>query len=159
MDAVHELTESELAEILPGTWRIAATNFPLWLSGDGRQPRYTYTLASPSPLSVTDEVTYLTPDGETQTITGRSTFRRGEFVRRGSGLKMFSVSRWYVGGSDEQRTLLVLRIDKTLSTPAGLEIIVREEADYPNLRRTVASTTEELGLSPEDFASLGWLRA
>ena len=45
----------------------------------------------------------------------------------------------------------------SFATPAGIDIVIREGSVYPNLRRNVAGSTEELGLSPEEFASLGWL--
>ncbi|MGX5680178.1 hypothetical protein [Schumannella luteola] len=154
---MHELTETELAEILPGTWRIAATNFPMWLSGERLQPQFTYALLSQSPLTLSDEVAFVTREGEEQQILGKDVLRRGEFVWRGKGLLSFARSHWHVSGADEQRTLLVIRFSKSIATPAGIDLVVREGSSYPHLRRVVASSTEELGLSPEDFASLGWL--
>ncbi|MDO7882227.1 hypothetical protein [Antiquaquibacter soli] len=154
---MHELTETELAEILPGTWRIAATNFPMWLSGERLQPQFRYGLLSESPLTLSDEVAYVTTEGEEKQILGKDVLRRGEFVWRGKGLLSFARSRWHVSGADEQRTLLVIRFSKSIATPPGIDLVVREGSSYPHLRRVVASSTEELGLSPEDFASLGWL--
>lgn len=157
MGPVDELTETELAEILPGTWRVAATNFPMWLRGDRLQPQFTYGLVSASPLTLTDSVGYVTPEGEQKEVVGKDTYRRGEFRWRGKGLLSVASSRWHVSGADEARTLLVIRFSKSLVTPAGIDIVIREGSEHPHLRRVVASTTEELGLSPEDFASLGWL--
>jgi len=51
----------------------------------------------------------------------------------------------------------ISRFDGAAQNPAGIDIVIREGSAYPNLRRIVAGSTEELGLSPEDFASLGWL--
>lgn len=154
---VHDLNETDLIEVLPGTWRIAATNFPMWLDGSRLQPQFTYGLLSESPLSLTDEVSYVTPEGEGKQILGKDTFRRGEFVWRGKGVLAIASSRWRVSASDADRTLLVVRFSKSFATPAGIDIVIREGSTYPNLRRTVAASTEELGLSPEEFASLGWL--
>lgn len=154
---MHELTETELTEILPGTWRIAATNFPMWLSGERLQPQFRYGVLRESPLTLSDEVEYVTAEGETKQILGKDVYRRGEFTWRGKGLLSVARSHWHVSGSDEQRTLLVIRFSKSIATPAGIDIVVREGSSYPQLRRVVASSTEELGLSPEDFASLGWL--
>lgn len=154
---VHDLSETELSEVLPGTWRIAATNFPMWLQGDRLQPQFSYGLVSTSPLTLTDEVSYVTSDGEEKQILGKDTFRRGEFVWRGKGVLSVASSRWHVSGADSDRTLLVIRFSKSFATPAGIDIVIREGSAYPNLRRNVAGSTEELGLSPEEFASLGWL--
>ncbi len=154
---MHDLTETELSEVLPGTWRIAATNFPMWLDGSRLQPQFSYGLLSASPLTLSDEVSFVTPEGEEKQILGKDTLRRGEFVWRGKGVLSIASSRWRVSGADAERTLLVIRFSKSFATPAGIDIVIREGSAYPNLRRIVAGSTEELGLSPEDFASLGWL--
>lgn len=154
---MHELTETELSETLPGTWRVAATNFPMWLQGDKLQPQFTYGLLSASPLTLTDEVGYVTAEGEKKEIVGKDVYRRGEFVWRGKGILSIATSKWHVSATDEERTLLVIRFSKSLATPAGIDIVIREGSSYPHLRRVVAASTEELGLSPEEFASLGWL--
>jgi hypothetical protein len=47
-----------LADILPGTWRVEATNFPMWLTGKRLDPTLTYALVSRDPLVLADDVSY-----------------------------------------------------------------------------------------------------
>ena len=79
------------------------------------------------------------------------------FVWRGKGLLKVARSRWSVVGANDERTVLSIRFEKTLFTPAGLDILVRESTTVPELRSLVARNTEQFGLSAEDFASLTWL--
>ena len=155
---MHEqLDESALAELLPGTWTIAATNFPMWLSGERRSPKFTYGLVSSSPLVLTDDVSYETPAGEKKHIAGKDSYANDQFVWRGKGLLALFSSRWSVVGATKAGTVLAIRFAKTLATPAGIDILVRDDAQV-EARAVVAGASKEFGLSPEDFASLSWLR-
>jgi hypothetical protein len=151
------LNERALAELLPGTWSIAATNFPMWLAGDRLEPRFGYEVIGQNPLVLSDEVSYLTAEGERKHIVGRDTWRGGGFVWRGSGWLRFFASRWAVAGVSDDRTVAVVRFSKSPVTPAGVDIIVREDVHHPELRAMVAGSTEQFDLSPEDFATLSWL--
>ena len=156
------LNESTLAQILPGSWTIAATNFPMWLTGQRQSPRFSYELVSENPLMLSDDVSYVTAEGEQKHILGLDTFgidRDGndEFRWRGTKLLRLVVSRWSVSGVSEDGSIAVIRFAKSLVTPAGIDVIVREGVAAPELRATIARATEEFGLTPEDFASLTWL--
>ena len=156
------LTANTLAQILPGSWTIAATNFPTWLTGERRSPRFRYELVGQNPLVLSDDVFYVTAEGEEKHILGQDTFgvdRYGndEFRWRGKKLLRFFVSRWSVSGVNEDGSIAVIRFSKSLVTPAGIDIIVRADVEVPELRATIARATEEFGLSPEDFGSLTWL--
>ena len=151
------LDERTTADLLPGTWFIAATNFPMWLSGERREPRFNYELLSTDPLVLADEVSYVTAEGEQKRIIGKDTWKHDEFVWRGKGLlKPFS-SRWHIAGAADDGTVLVIRFEPSLATPAGIDIVVREGTSHPELRKAVARGSEEFGLSPEEFASLTWI--
>lgn len=153
----EKLDESALAELLPGTWIVAATNFPMWLSGERRSPKFSYGLVSSSPLVLTDDVSYQTVAGEEKHILGKDAHSRGRFVWRGKGLLGLISSKWTVEGVDDEGSVLAIRFDKTVATPAGIDILVREDADV-DPRAIVAGASREFGLTPEDFASLSWLR-
>lgn len=129
----------------------------MWLAGDKSRPQFTYGLLQSSPLRLSDDVSYFDAEGEEKHILGRDTWRREEFVWRGAGLLSIATSRWRVSGANDGRSLLVVRFSQSLVSPAGIDLIVREGSEIPELRKVVAASTEELGLSPEDFASLGWL--
>ena len=152
------LDQRTLADLLPGTWSIAATNFPMWLSGDKLEPTFSYELLSEDPLVLSDDVGYL-EEGEEKHILGQDTWRGDEFVWRGRKLLRLFASRWGVAGMSDDGTIAVIRFSKSLATPAGVDVIVRDGADHPELRATIAHATEEFGLTPEEFGSLTWFTA
>jgi len=147
----------DLAALLPGRWTVAATNSPLWLSGERRNPLVEYSLLSENPLRLVDDVSWIDPDGAGKRLVGTDTWDDPSFTWRGTGLKRFAASSWAVTGVGGEGSFVVVRFDKSFVSPAGIDILVREGSDHPELRATVAGSTESLGLSPEDFASLSWL--
>jgi len=90
-------------------------------------------------------------------VLGTNRFRGEDFRRRGKGLLSFASSRWSVAGVSDDSTIAVIRFAKTLLSPAGVDVVVREGADSHTLRTAVAFSPESLGLSHEEFASLTWL--
>ena len=155
------LDQRTFAEILPGTWRIAATNFPMWLKGDKVDPQFTYGLVSSDPLVLSDDVSYteLGDEPAEKHILGLDTWNGDEFVWRGRKLLRLFASHWSVGGLSDDGTVAVIHFTKSLATPAGVDVIVREGTEHPELRAMIAHATEEFGLSPEEFGSLTWLSA
>lgn len=127
----------------------------MWLTGEKREPRFTYELVSEEPLVFSDDVGYL-EEGEEKHILGQDTWRGDEFVWRGRKLLRLFASRWSVAGMSDDGTIAIIRFSKSFVTPSGVDIIVREGTDHPELRRTVAHATEEFGLTPEEFGSLTW---
>ena len=152
-----DLDDRTSADLLPGTWLIAATNFPMWLTGERREPRFDYELIGTDPVVLGDVVTYRTADGTEKRIVGKDTWRGDEFVWRGKGLLSLFTSRWHVAGAADDGTVLVIRFEKSLATPAGLDIVVREGTSHPELRKAVARDTDAFGLTPEEFGSLTWI--
>ncbi|TXN32823.1 hypothetical protein [Lacisediminihabitans profunda] len=149
--------EASLTRLLPGTWRIGATNFPFWLNGDRLSPTFTYELAKTGPLSLRDTVEWTTPDGRERRLVGVDRWRGDDFRRRGKGVLALTSSRWSVTGVSEDSTIVVIRYSKTLFSPAGVDVVTREGADAHTLRTRVAESPEGLGLTHEEFASLTWL--
>ena len=107
-----------LADLLPGDWTVAATNFPLWLNGENHHPRLRYELLGRDPLVLTDEVIYLTAEGE-QRVSGRNVEDFEGFTRRGTGWLRFFASRWSVAGVSADGTVIAIRFSK--STPDSME--------------------------------------
>jgi hypothetical protein len=149
--------DSDLAAILPGTWIVRSTNFPMWLTRERTSPRFTYTLLKEDPLTLRDDVSYRTVDGAEKHVLGTDKRSHDGFVWRGKGPLRVLRSRWSVIGADDDSTILAIRFEKTLFTHAGIDIIVREGVEVDELRSLVARNTEKFGLSAEDFASLTWL--
>jgi hypothetical protein len=148
-----------LAELLPGTWAVGATNFPMWLKGDKFSPTFSYELRRDSPLELTDRVSYFTSSGEEKSIVGVDRLRGAEFTWRGRGLLGLVVSRWSVIGAAPDGIFVVIRFSKTFATPAGVDIVSREGLHSDELRTLVARSPEQFGLTHEEFASLTWLEA
>jgi hypothetical protein len=166
-----------LAELLPGTWRVGATNFPLWLSGDRHRPRFNYELKTADPLVLHDTVTYTTAQGVEKTLPGvdrlrtdrpRRNQRKGDqhdvdqhggniFVWRGTGLLRFVTSRWAVVGATEDSNVMVIRFVKSRLTPAGVDVVLREGTDSHAFRTQVTGLSSTLGLTHGELASLTWL--
>lgn len=146
---------AELAVGLPGRWRIVATNFPLWLRGSRHDPVIEYGLRGEDPLTLDDTVEYVDDLRGESSIRGVDVLRRDGFVWRGNGGLRLLRSRWSVLHLDDD--LLAIRFARSLVTPAGVDVLVREHADRPEVRAEVAEHPELLGLAVGEFASLTWL--
>lgn len=154
---MQHLSATDLAELLPGTWRIAATNLPMWLDGHHLTPRIEVTATSAEPLRLEERATFLTAAGEADELLGRSRWSGTHFVRRGRGRRSFARSRWSVDAHDGERDLLVIRQDPSLTAADGIDLVLRDGSPSEGIRPYVAARTDELGLSPEEFGSLTWL--
>lgn len=130
----------------------------MWLTGEKTEPRFTYGLVSEEPLVLSDDVGYV-EDGEEKHILGQDTWRGDEFVWRGRKVLKLVASHWSVAGMSDDGSIAIIRFSKSLLTPSGVDIIVREGAEHPELRRTIAHGTEEFGITPEEFGSLTWFTA
>ena len=151
----------DLAAMLPGTWHLRATNFPNWMYGERRSPTLTYELLSRDPLRFGNDVSWITADGEDKHILGIDHGRSDDLglVWHGTGIMSLFRTRWSVSGSSELGEIVVLRIFKSLLTPAGIHVIVRDGERIDELRSVIARESVRFGLSAEDFASLTWLDA
>lgn len=150
-------TVHQLVEVLPGSWRIRATNAKFWLEGRRSNPRITYAIASTSPLLLTDVEEFDAADGRRKTLRGKSRHSRGVFTWRGSGILAALSGRWRVTGIGERSDIVVVRYLATRMTPAGISVLVREGVEIDELRADIAHNATLYGLGPEDFATLTWL--
>ena len=146
-----------LAALLPGTWSVGATTSPLWLGGDRLRPRYCYELKSVDPLVFDTQVSFTGNGGVEKVVAGRNRFQTNGFVRRGFRLLSFVTSRWSVIGVTDDSNIVVIRFMKSMLSPAGIDVIVRDGMDSHTFRTAVAGLTESLGLTHGEFASLTWL--
>lgn len=116
----------DLVGELEGTWHIVATTFPMWLSGKRTSPTFTYTRRGDV---LEDDVAFRTGSGGTKHIRGIDTpTGPTAFEWRGNGLMRLLSSRWQVTHLAEDRTWAVITFDKTLFTPAGVDVITRAAA-------------------------------
>ncbi len=145
-----------LQQVLPGRWTVKATNFPMWLSGERREPAFEYVKLRSDPLVLADEVTYLDAEGKMKSIRGVDRWNGRGFTRKVNGLRGLVVkSNWEIAGV--RQGLVVLRFEKSVASPAGVDVIVAEGLDATELRSFIAADPASFGLSLEEFASLTWL--
>lgn len=133
-----------------------ATNFPMWLSGENRDPSIAYELLRDRPLRLSDRVTYVEQDGKPKAMAGTNAWIGYGFTRRAKGIGgLFSRGRWEVAGA--RQGLVVLRYEKSMAMPSGVDVMVGEGVDATDLRRLIAADPASFGLTIEEFASLTWL--
>ena len=149
--------EHQLAELLPGRWKVVASNFPMWLRGERTDPTFTYEVLGTGPLVLRDDVSYVDAEGQTKHVLGVDRWTGNGFRWRGKGLLRLAKSDWTVPGVSKAGTIAAVRFAKSLVSPAGIDIIVREGVDLPEPRAIVATESTRFGLTAEDFASLTWL--
>lgn len=144
-----------LGDLLPGRWVIKATNFPMWTGGARRDPSIEYQLVKSDPLTLSDTVRYEDHKKGPQTIVGTDRLAGDRFVWRGRRVMAVLRSRWRVAGAEGDA--IAIRFEKSAVTPAGLDVLLRDGAETPELRTWVAADPSRLGISFEEFASLTWL--
>lgn len=125
-----------LRATLPGGWRVLATTFPMWLSGRRINPVFSYGLLPGPDLRLSDEVTYRTRAGRQRRISGVDRFdpATGWLTWRGRGALGLLTSRWRVEHLSDDRELIVLTFDRSLVTPAGVDVIGRGPDPRPEAR-------------------------
>ncbi|MFC5501897.1 hypothetical protein ACFPJ4_06540 [Lysinimonas soli] len=144
-----------IANALPGTWHLSATNLPMWLDGSRRSPEREYELLSQQPLAITDRLRFTDAKGASHTIEGTDRWAGEGFVWRGAGRLRLNRARWSIAALDDD--VLVSHFERSRLTPAGTEVAIREGSRHPELRRLIATDLQRFGLSLEQFASLTWL--
>ncbi len=146
----------DVGALLPGTWRIAATNVPVWLDGSRLEPTFTFELVDTDPLVLADDLAFRTPDHEEKHILGRNVWRGDAFHARRGGILRLARGRWTVSGASADGTIAAIRVDASTVRAAGVDILVRSEVERPELRTLIARDTVRYGLTLEEFASLSW---
>jgi hypothetical protein len=135
-----------LRETLPGQWRVLATTFPLWLSGRRLEPTFSYAVLPGEPLRLSDVVSYRTRSGATRRIVGVDQLDEpsGVFTWRGKGVLGLLSSRWRVEHVSDDRDLLVLSFERSLVTPAGVDVIGRGTGERPDARDRIPAGHDAL---------------
>jgi hypothetical protein len=117
---------------LDGTWHIVATSLPFWRSRQA--PSVTYT---PLPDGRILDVVHYTTRGRSRLVIGADTLVDGGYHWRGlTPLTRLTSSRWRVvaedqGASDPAAQWAVTAFEKTLFTPAGVDVYCRARAIDP----------------------------
>lgn len=138
---------------LEGTWEIKGTNFPMWLSNKRKNPRITYKQTEKQVVELLDLVEYEV-NNKTKQIKGVDHVKDGKFIWRGLGILRILSSHWQV--VTIKGDVLVIRFEKSLMTPAGVDILVKKGSKVPNLQQRVSANHEGFGLTDEEKETLRW---
>lgn len=139
---------------LDGTWAIKGTTFPMWLSGKRKHPRITYKRTEKKTVELLDLVEY-EANGKTKQIRGIDRLAGDQFVWRGVGMLRLFSSHWKV--VTMKGDLLVIRFEKSLVTPAGIDVLIKEGTEDPSSRQRVMENYESFGLTLKECKELQWL--
>lgn len=120
-------------------------------------PVVEYRVDTMNPLVIADEIRFHNEAGEAIERTGTNAWTGAGFVRRGAGLRRFMRTRWSVIGASEDGTVIACRSEDSQSSPAAINLLLREASEAREHRAMVAHDTERFGLTPEEFGSLRWL--
>ena len=138
---------------LEGTWEIKGTTFPMWLSNKRKNPRITYKKTEKNAVELLDLVEY-EAKGKTKQIKGIDHLAGEQFIWRGIGVLKVLSSRWQV--VTIKGDVLVIRFEKSLVTPAGVDVLIRKGTTVPNLRERVLIHYESFGLTLKESNELQW---
>ncbi|MBX8937633.1 hypothetical protein [Enterococcus gilvus] len=138
---------------LEGTWEIKGTTFPMWLSNKRKNPRITYKKTEKNAVELLDLVEY-EAKGKTKQIKGIDRLAGEQFIWRGIGVLKVLSSRWQV--VTIKGDVLVIRFEKSLVTPAGVDVLIRKGTNVPNLRERVLAHYESFGLTLKECNELQW---
>ncbi|MDI2097906.1 hypothetical protein [Ruicaihuangia caeni] len=145
-----------LAEVLPGTWHVSASNLPVWVSADAAGLSVEIEVVKHDPLMLRHLIVVESRDGRVKRIGGVDRWVGTRFRTRSRALTPFRWGHWHITGISPDRDHIVVRMAKLRALPDSILICRRDGVEVDDLRATVSARTEPLGLSPEDFASLTW---
>lgn len=148
-----------LRAVLPGTWRVIATTFPLRRGGRRLSRTVTYSLLPGGGLRLRGERDHQTRSDARRRAVGVDHYdtRTGWFVRRGWNPLWTLASRWSVEHISHDGDLVVIMFDRSALRPARLEVLGRGTDARPGLGERLAPV--DIGLSGMDFTDLTWLES
>jgi|GEM_PF-5879311 len=115
-----------MIDILEGTWHLVHSNFKMWHKGSIADVTFNYTpIQKRGKVALLDEVKY-TEDGTPKCITGYDYINDDSvFTWHGIGLLSLIRSSWQVEWMDKDCEYMLISFNKTLLTPAGVDILTR----------------------------------
>jgi hypothetical protein len=149
-------TPTLLASVMPGRWKVRASNLVHWLSGERLDVGVTIEPVSTDPLVVSVEENYRTTDGKRRSVFRLSRLTDDGFVGRRGAFSRLSPPRWSVKGLSADGAIMVIVHESRRAAEAGMEVLVRSDSDSEGARAAIAQDWESYGLTVEDFAKLSW---
>ncbi len=135
-----------MIQLLPGTWHLHYSTFPMWQRKGVHTVTFNYTsITLDGTVALLDEVKYLKQE-RARSVVGRDLLDAtdpGAFTWRGKGLLWFFQSKWRVEWMSEDHSAMVISFDRTLVTPAGIDILTRAGADAAGLVRAQEIVAEK----------------
>ncbi len=154
------------AKRLVGEWYVSATNFPMWIEGDRKEPRFRYSNVETRNGIVTmhDEISIAgeSPEQRVTMLQGtnlQDPDQEAHFTWRGGGLLHLVTSEWYVARLSDDATVALIFFTETIATPAGVDVITREANPGAEVMRLAERWIAEDGFLREQAQGLVWLRA
>lgn len=119
-----------MIDILQGTWHLIYSNFDMWKE-DVSNVTFNYSIETKDGKDVLlDEVKYLKA-GKEKNITGYDHPEDDtKFTWRGKGMLGLLSSNWQVEWFNHTQDCMVISFEKTMVTPAGVDILTR--SNMPN---------------------------
>lgn len=141
------------AALLPGRWRVVATNRPCWLVVARSEPTIDFALGSNGRIA---ETVGYTDERRGQVTRTASNAIGGETLRRRpAGLRRSGSCRWRLTGSIGE--LLGVRFEPSFRSPGGVEIWLRDGVEEDDPRAAVSRGLDRLGFTLQEFAALSWI--
>ena len=127
----------------------------MWLTGRRVSPVFRYALRSTAPLALDDTVSWFTRSGTEKSLVGIDRETEAGFRWRGRGLLALFASDWSVTGASAGEDVIGIRFARTLATPAGIDVLVREESMIEDISEEPLGW---LGFTESELQSLTWLK-
>ncbi|MBS1624809.1 MAG: hypothetical protein JST83_12355 [Bacteroidetes bacterium] len=125
-----------MIDILPGTWHLHYSTFPMWQRKGMHSVTFNYGIIDhQGTAALLDEVRYQKHD-RYKCITGYDYPDHNDhhgFIWRGKGFLSLFKSKWRVEWMSEDQMAMVISFEKTLITPAGIDILTKDGADASQL--------------------------
>jgi len=132
---------------LEGTWYVNMSNFNMWLKGNKRNPRFTYTLQTKRRITGLKDVVSYDKHKKQKTIKGFDTPVNNSttaFVWRGKGLLSLVKSKWEILYQTNDWALI--HFQKTVFTAEGYDVISRQKSMDEKKMTSIKLKLAELGI-------------
>lgn len=154
-ETIRNPSRERIAAVLPGRWDVRATNSPAWLTGARDSPIFEYELVSSDPLVLNGEVSWIALNGDEKRMLGTHHWEDDHLVWRRAQILPAIALPWAVPVISADDNILVARFGRIRAS--GVDVIVREGVELPELRAVISRAPAEFGISEEELALLSWI--
>ena len=156
-EPVAELTLDRLLATIRGRWHVRASTSRAWLSGARESPVYSHELISENPPALKSNISWITMSGDEKHLFGTNRWHSDHFSFRRSRLLRTPATRWTPVGASVDGNIMVIRFDQILASLGGVDVLVRDDVTFENLRRVISHSPDGFGLNEKEFERLSWL--